>query len=712
MKLFDTLLNFVSGLGTQADKNPTNQFGLTLMTDGELCNAYRGDWISAKAIDIPAKDATRQWRQWQGEAEQITQIEATEKRLNVRGAVKDALIKARLLRGSLILIGVDGAGDWAEPLDVGRIKKDALKYLHVIDKTEIAPGEIDRDLLSPFYGEPKFYTINSSQFGIVQLHPSRAVRFVGRKLPMRSLEQDAWGDSVMQAIQTALKNAALASEGVATLINEASVDVLKIPGLMAQIGTQDYKDRLMERVQLAQVSKSLVRAFMLDSEEEYEKKQINFSNLPELVMTYMQIVSGAVDIPVTRLLGQTPAGLSSTGESDLRNYYDNVRSGQENDIEPTIARLDEVIIQSSLGSRPKEIHYKWNPLWQPTATEGADIFLKQSQAVVNIANTGALPAEALGKAIGNMLIEDGTLPGLEHALEEANELEPIDQNDPEGADQFAKSKAGSGAYGLGAPGATGEETPQDTAMNGAQITSLQGIVELVANKEIPPETAKALIRVGFPAVGETQANEIIDPLKNFEPPKPEPVVVPGAAGALPGPPGQPVGNAKLSPPKQAGSGPLQPKGKPTLKAVTRDAAPRTLYVSRKVTNAADVLVWAKAAGIENLLEASDLHVTITYSRQPVDWFKMGEAWQSELKIAAGGPRQVEAFGQKKDHVVLLFASSELTWRHERMITEGASWDWSEYQPHITIARGALPAGIEPYTGEIVLGPEIFEEVEE
>ena len=44
---------------------------------------------------------------------------------------------------------------------------------------------------------------------------------------------------------------------------------------------------------------------------------------------------------------------------------------------------------------------------------------------------------------------------------------------------------------------------------------------------------------------------------------------------------------------------------------------------------------------------------------------------------------------------------------------GASWDWPDYQPHISITRnldGIDPTKIAPYTGEIVFGPEQFEEV--
>jgi hypothetical protein len=143
-----------------------------------------------------------------------------------------------------------------------------------------------------------------------------------------------------------------------------------------------------------------------------------------------------------------------------------------------------------------------------------------------------------------------------------------------------------------------------------------------------------------------------------------------------------------------------------------DAAPRTLYVSRKVVNAADIIAWAKEQGFKTTLPADDLHVTIAYSRDPVDWMNVGESWAGELKVAAGGPRLVERFGDAR---VLLFKAAELDWRHENIKAAGASWDHPEYQSHITISYDPGSPdlqNVDPYQGEIILGPELFAEVKE
>lgn len=434
----DSLVNFVSGLGTGKDKSTHNQYGLNTLNFGQLELAYRGDWIAGKLVDIPAEDATREWRSWQADKNQISALEAEEQRLGLQEKTLHALIADRLYGGGGIVMGVDGAGDWHEPLDINRVKKGSLKYLHAVDRQEITAGQLSTDLLSPYYGLPEYYQVNSQTLGSVMIHPSRVVRFVTRKLPSRRLATDGWGDSILQRLDAAIKNAGLSSEGIATMINEASVDVIRIPDFMSNIGTAEYKGRLLERFALANTSKSMVNALILDKEEEWQRITQNFSGLPDMIRVYLMIAAGAGDVPATRFLSQSPNGMDATGDNDLRNYYDNVRSQQKNRIGPTLSTLDEVLIRSALGDRPQEVYYNWKPLWQPTQSEKADNLLKTSQALANIYNTGYVPDEVMSTAVQNMLIEDGSFPGIESAIDDykAN-LTEIDETDPEVEAQFS-----------------------------------------------------------------------------------------------------------------------------------------------------------------------------------------------------------------------------------------------------------------------------------
>lgn len=150
----------------------------------------------------------------------------------------------------------------------------------------------------------------------------------------------------------------------------------------------------------------------------------------------------------------------------------------------------------------------------------------------------------------------------------------------------------------------------------------------------------------------------------------------------------------------------------------KSIAPRTLYVSRRLLNADAVLRWARGQGFKSTLDATDLHVTIAYSKARLDWMCVGDGWANErdggLTIRPGGPRVVEPI-DNEGAVALKFASTELAWRHMAIREAGASWDWPEYQPHVTIsydAAGLDLTKVEPYRGELRFGPEIFAEIED
>jgi len=594
----DSLTNLVSRMGTGRDKASSGFYVGTILTDEEILNAYRTAWLPRKIVDIPAFDSVRAWRDWMSDGADIEAIEAEESRLNVRGKVLEARIKARLFGGAALHIGT-GEQDLSQPLDVERIARGGIKHLTVLTRRKLTVGDLDRDVASEWYGRPSHYMLTAGDNTQVRIHPSRLVIFTGNAQPDIELTGGtdlAWGDSVLLAVMDAIKQADGTAANIASLVFEAKVDVFKIPNFMAQLRDEGYKTRLLERLTLAATAKGINGALLLDKDEEYESKSPSFATLPDILDRFLQIVSGAADIPATRLLGQAPAGMNSTGESDLRNYYDRLQAMQTLEMTPTMYRLDEVLIRSALGSRPADVYYEWAPLWGMSEKEKAEVFKTKADAARALAGPAAgtlLPVDALSDALVNTFTEDGSLPGLEGFIEEYGKLS--------------------------------EQEPDET--------------DLEAAAEIQPANTNELRRMA-----------------------------------------------------------------------ANDAAPRTLYVRRDVVNRAEITRWAKSQGFTNIVP--DLHVTIAYSNTPVDWFAVGTSWSEKLDIAAGGPRQMERMGPTGKYIALLITASELVWRHREIVDAGASWEWPDYQPHISIQIGGDIdlAKVEPYQGKIVLGPEIFEEV--
>ncbi len=591
MRANDSLRSVVAGLGDpMRDKMAMTTYGFQMLDELQIANIYRSNWMGRKAVDIPALDAVRKGRDWQAEQDQIELIEAEQNRLGFWKKLLDVLIKARLWGGAALYIGT-GDTNLALPLDPTRIGKGGIKYLTVMSRRDLAAGEIDQDVMSEFYGKPSYYEVTgNSANSMVRIHPSRFAIFIGADQADSFLNggiNQGWGDSVLEAMYSAMKNADATAANIASLVFEANVDVFRIPEFMSSLSDPEYSKRLMDRFMLAATAKGINRALLLDKEEEYERKTISFATLPEVMQSFLQQFCGAADIPMTRFLGTAPSGLGSNGDHSMANYHDRVASSQTLEITPALYRLDECLIRSALGSRPPEIFYTWAPLEQMSEKELAEIGKMNAETAEILGRTGIFTSVELRAVVGNQLVESGFYPGLDQEMDDTGK-----DFDPD----------------LG-----GEDTDEEEV--------------------VPPQRQAA-----------------------------------------------------------------------------NDAAPRTLYVRRDVINRSDIVKWATAQGFTDVVP--DLHVTIAYSTQPVDWFEMGESWSSRIEMAAGGPRQMEGLGDNGEYKALLITASELVWRHKHFIEQGASWSWPEYQPHISIQIGGDIdlSKVEPYQGKIILGPEIFEEL--
>ena len=143
--------------------------------------------------------------------------------------------------------------------------------------------------------------------------------------------------------------------------------------------------------------------------------RVDFAGLPELVRTFLQVAAGAADVPVTRLLGQSPAGLSATGDHDTRNYYDMIAARQELDLRPRLERLDACVLASA-GVEADALSFAFRPLWQLDASEKAAVALSKAQATAVYAGLNLWPASVTADLVRAQLVEDGTYPNAAAVL--------------------------------------------------------------------------------------------------------------------------------------------------------------------------------------------------------------------------------------------------------------------------------------------------------
>lgn len=130
-----------------------------------------------------------------------------------------------------------------------------------------------------------------------------------------------------------------------------------------------------------------------------------------------------------------------------------------------------------------------------------------------------------------------------------------------------------------------------------------------------------------------------------------------------------------------------------------------IQIGRKLENPGEILAIARHLGLA-APDPKDLHVTLVWSRAAVNWEEPVFAAQQNRIIISPQRLRIERFADGT-LVVLRFECQALDRRHAALVAAGASWDWPDYRPHITLGpdpSSPLPEGV-GLQGPIMLGPE-------
>ena len=447
----DGLENLIAGMGNEKDKRSYSHFvnNKRLSATGnesELEAMYRTDWVAGKVVDIKPDDMTREWRNFTGDItpEQVKQLEEEEDRLAITEEFNQAHKWGRLFGSSLIVMSIDDGQTPDKPLNINTIKKGGLRHLKVVERERFNHADTvpTNDPLDANFGLPESYRFTESS---VIIHHSRVLRFDGIKLPFKAFRENGYNsDSVLDRLYDALINFNTTTNGTATMVHETNVDIVQIKGLMNLLATPDGESLVRKRFGLATLLKSFSNAMVLDSEEDYTNKTNSFAGLTDIMSTFALFLSGASDTPATRMLGSAASGLNATGEGDLKNYYDTVRSDQKKIYKPKLDYLD-VIMAKSLGmGEDLDLSYEFNSLFQMTPKEKADTDFTNAQRDAIYLDQGVINEEIVAKDLKQNKvytnITDEHIKDLEDIIDEPDaDTDDLDlTNEPE--EQEGKEK--------------------------------------------------------------------------------------------------------------------------------------------------------------------------------------------------------------------------------------------------------------------------------
>lgn len=395
----DSFQNFAAKVGIGTDNQTSGStYGFNPITRnrGLLEWMYRGSWICGKVVDCPADDMTRAGIEFTGDIspDDIDKIGTAINALAIWPCINSTAKWGRLYGGALAVMLIDGQKP-ETPLQPERVSKGQFKGLLVLDRWMVQPNysELITEL-GPDLGKPKFYETVVEGFAIprMRIHHSRCLRIDGVELPFwQRITENLYGMSVLERLYDRLVAFDSTTQGAAQLVYKAHLRTLSIDGLRQIVAAGGKAmEALAAQVELMRRYQSNEGISLIDAKDKFETHQYAFSGLDQVLLQFGQQLSGAADIPLVRLFGQSPAGLNSTGESDIRNYYDGIAQQQELHLRRPMTTL-LMVMALSLGIKlPDGWGFKFNPLWQMSDKDKAEIADRVSTAVVRANEFGII----------------------------------------------------------------------------------------------------------------------------------------------------------------------------------------------------------------------------------------------------------------------------------------------------------------------------------
>jgi len=226
------------------------------------------------------------------------------------------------------------------------------------------------------------------------------LRFDGEIAPTRLMVQnDYFGYSVLISAYNYLRNLAQSYEIASEILHNYVVSVIAIKNLSQILAQPKGEENIKLRVEVINYCMSVINSMIIDADgESYDKMTTSLAGLPDLLDRFGLALSAVSGIPYMLLMGDSPSGLNSTGDNDLRSWYDLIANEQHEILTDQLNKLLSYILASEdnplVNKTIDDIEIIFNPLWQLDDTTMVDMRNKQAQSdQIYIQNGVATPEE-------------------------------------------------------------------------------------------------------------------------------------------------------------------------------------------------------------------------------------------------------------------------------------------------------------------------------
>ena len=358
-----------------------------------------------KIARLPAQAAMKKGFIIQGDEENNDILQAVDA-MHAKSKFIEALTWGRYFGRSCIFMLMDDGRLEDEPVDYGRLR--SIKDLMVFDAQAIQEDFsgylINDDINDENYGKPEWYMIIPPQGSQVRyVHHSRLLMFDGELVPeIMRIQRNGVGLSCMDGVVKGLYRADTSQACGINVLERISTSLIKFDGLADVLATEKGDEIVQRRLEVIDLARNILNSIALSTKDEYQVFNVPVSGIDTLLENFEHYLCAQTSIPYSILFGRKQGGLTTSGESDLENYYSFVAGMQEEVLHPPLEKFIRTLQLCSDGpTNGRELEnwtIKFNPLWEPTEKERAETEKMK-------ADRDSVVIESVGKLLDRQLMD-------------------------------------------------------------------------------------------------------------------------------------------------------------------------------------------------------------------------------------------------------------------------------------------------------------------
>lgn len=396
-----------------------------------LCQAYVELGLVQTIVDVPVEDGLRGGVTIKSKQLEEGQLEILQNSLDRDDDLNTAGQAAkwnRLFGGAGIIILTDQ--DPETPLDLDAITADTPIEFRAADMWELFWDQQNTEGYDP--------TIQSEDFEFYdyyaeRVHKSRVMRMKGLIAPAFLRPRlRGWGFSVVEALIRSINQYLKATDLAFEVLDEFKVDVFKIKNLVNSLMSPNGEEQIKRRVQLANWQKNYQNALTMDSEDEWDHKQLSFAGLGDAMKEIRMQIAADMRMPMSKLFGISATGFSS-GEDDIEVYNAMVESQVRVKLKYDILRMIEIKCKKLFGYIPDDLSIEFKPLRVMSSEQEENVKTQKFARLFQAKQAGELTAKEFREGCNKSELFDISLDtddALIQELEDDQAAAESPDNDP------------------------------------------------------------------------------------------------------------------------------------------------------------------------------------------------------------------------------------------------------------------------------------------